>query len=54
MKALEAENQKLQKGYDDLKELLEKEIRREISQNKMNLANLEELHKKALGIDLKL
>ena len=54
VRILEQENQKLQKAYDDIKEILQNEIARQATQVKMDMRNVDELQKKFLGIDLNL
>ena len=54
VRILEQENQKLQKAYDDIKEVLQNEIARQATQVKTNMRNVDELQKKFLGIDLNL
>ena len=54
VRILEQENQKLQKAYDDVKEILQNEIARQATQVKTNKRNVDELQKKFLGIDLNL
>ena len=51
---LEEKNRKLQRAYDDLKEILDNEIQRQVMQQKMNVKRIDELNKKMLGIEAKL
>ena len=52
VRILEEENRKLQKAYNELKEILQNEIRRQAVQTKMNEKNVDELQKKFLNVDL--
>ena len=51
---LEEKNRKLQQAYDDLKEILDNEIKRQQMEQKMNEKRFDELNKSIHEIEAKL
>ena len=54
VKILEEKNRKLQQAYDDLKEILNKEIERQQMEQKMSKKRFDEFSKNILEIEAKL